>query len=224
MNRRNMLLGGLAVIGLGGWALTSTLGGGNSTPVNPLANAANAQTSDVDTSGIVEMMQGNPDAPVTIIEYASFTCPHCAAFHSGAYKKLKAESIDTGKINFIYREVYFDRFGLWASMVARCGGQEKFFGIADLIYKSQSQWTRAGEPAQIVDELRKIGRLAGLDADTLEACLQDGDTAQSLVAWWEKNGAADGIDSTPSFLINGQKYSNTSFPDMKEIIDTALGG
>lgn len=224
MNRRNMLLGGLAVIGLGGWALTSTLGGGNSTPVNPLANAANAQTSDVDTSGIVEMMQGNPDAPVTIIEYASFTCPHCAAFHSGAYKKLKAEYIDTGKINFIYREVYFDRFGLWASMVARCGGQEKFFGIADLIYKSQSQWTRAGEPAQIVDELRKIGRLAGLEADTLEACLQDGDTAQSLVAWWEKNGAADGIDSTPSFLINGQKYSNMSFPDMKEIIDTALGG
>ncbi|MGB3246811.1 MAG: DsbA family protein [Sulfitobacter sp.] len=222
MNRRNMILGGFALLGLGGWALTSNMGSSNSTPVNPLANAANAQSAEVDTSGILEMVQGDVDAPVTIIEYASFTCPHCAAFHNGNYKKLKADYIDSGKVKFIYREVYFDRFGLWASMVARCGGPEKFFGISDLIYKSQSEWTRAGEPAQIVDELRKIGRLAGLDNDTLEACLQDGDTAQNLVAWWEQNGQADGIDSTPSFLIDGKKYSNMAYPDMKEIIDAAL--
>ena len=98
---------------------------------------------------------------MTVVEYASFTCPHCATFHNDTFKKLKADYIDSGKVKFIYREVYFDRYGLWASMVARCGGQEKFFGIADLIYKSQSEWTRAGEPAAIVDELRKIGRLAG---------------------------------------------------------------
>jgi protein-disulfide isomerase len=223
MQRRNLILGGFAVAGLGGWALTSNLtGGGNSTPVNPLASAANAQTADIDTSIIQDMVLGNPDADVTVIEYASYTCPHCASFHEGPYKQLKADFIDTGKIRFIYREVYFDRYGLWASMIARCGGPEKFFGITDLIYRGQAIWTRAGEPAAIVDELRKIGRLAGLESDTLEACLQDATMAQTLVAWWEENGRADGINSTPSFVINGTKHSNMAYANMKELIEAEL--
>ncbi|MGC1496217.1 MAG: DsbA family protein [Sulfitobacter sp.] len=222
MNRRNMILTAFAALGVGGWALTSTMGNKNSTPVNPLASAANAQTTDVDTSSISDMMIGNPDAPVTIIEYASYTCPHCAAFHAGPFKQLKAEYIDTGKINFIYREVYFDRFGLWASMVARCGGQDKFFGISDLIYKGQPEWTRAGEPAAIAAELSKIGRLAGLDSDTLDACLKDGANAETLIAWEKQNREGDNITSTPSFVINGKLHSNMSYTDMKEIIDAAL--
>ena len=227
MNRRNLLLGSVAVLGLGGWYMTSN----RSTttvafPDAPLPGAANAQTTsgDVDISLIPDMISGNPDATVEVIEYASFTCPHCATFQTGAYKKLKTEYIDTGKIKFIYREVYFDRFGLWASLIARCGGEEKFFGIADLIYADQEGWSRAGDPAAIVEELRKIGRLAGLDNETLEACLQDGDRAQSLVAWYQENSKADGIDSTPSFVINGKKHSNMSFEDMKVIIDEALAG
>ena len=227
MNRRNMILGGVAVVGLGGWALSSTLlGGGNSSTATPVAagtGAANAQTTDVDISSIPDMVQGNPDAPVTVIEYASYTCPHCARFHTGAYQQLKADFIDTGKIKFIYREVYFDRYGLWASMIARCGGQEKFFGINDLLYKSQSTWARAGEPAAIVDELRKIGRLAGLDNTTLEACLQDADQAQTLMSWWEANSQADGIQSTPSFVIDGKLHSNMAYPAMKALIEDALG-
>ena len=126
-------------------------------------------------------------------------------------------------MKFVYREVYFDRVGLWASMVARCGGQEKFFGISDLLYKGQSEWTRAGDPAAVVDDLRKIGRIAGLDSDKLEACLNDGDTAQSLVAWFEKNAADDGVRSTPSFVIDGTTYNNMSYDEMKGILDKALG-
>lgn len=227
MNRRNLLLGTVATLGLGGWYMTSN----RSTtmvafPDAALPGAANAQTTsgDVDTSSITEMMIGNPDATVEVIEYASFTCPHCATFHEGAFKKLKAEYIDTGKINFIYREVYFDRFSLWASLIARCGGEEKYFGIADLIYADQANWSGAGDPAAIVEELRKIGRLAGLENEALEACLQDGEQAQALVAWYQKNAEADGIDSTPSFVINGKKHANMSYEDMKEIIDTALAG
>ena len=220
MNRRNILLGGVAVFGFSAWNMTS----GSFFDASRLPGAANAQTADaeVDTSGIVEMVIGNPESTVEIIEYASFTCPHCATFHAGPFKQLKKEYIDTGKIKFVYREVYFDRFGLWASLVARCGGQAKFFGIADMIYAGQSQWTRAGEPAAIVEELRKIGRLAGMDNDKLEACLQDGEKAQALVAWFQKNSEADDIDSTPSFVINGKKYSNMSYDDMKKIIDEAL--
>ncbi|MDG1168395.1 MAG: DsbA family protein [Sulfitobacter sp.] len=224
MQRRNMILGALAVLGLGGWAISGNKSV-NSTAIGVLPGPANAQSTsaDVDTSLITDMVQGDPDATVTVIEYASFTCPHCAAFHEGPYKQLKADYIDTGKIKFIYREVYFDRPGLWASMVARCGGQDKFFGIAELIYKGQSTWARAGEPAAIVDELRKIGRLAGLDNDTLESCLQDATQAQTLVAWYQENGERDEITSTPSFLINGTKHSNMAYADMKALIDAELG-
>ncbi len=224
MNRRTFILGSVAVLGLGGWALSSKLGTPNSTAITPLASAANAQTTgaEVDTSGVQEMVLGNAEAKVTITEYASFTCPHCAAFAEGPYKQLKADYIDTDKVKFVYREVYFDRFGLWASMVARCGGPEKFFGISDLIYKGQSEWTRAGEPAAIVEELRKIGRLAGLDNEKLDACLQDSTQAETLVAWFKENAEADDISSTPSFLINGKKYSNMPYEDMKKLIDEAL--
>lgn len=223
MDRRNAILAGFAAVGLGGWYLTSSRGV-QGLPENPLIGAANAQSSDeaVDTSTITEMVLGNPDAAVEVVEYASFTCPHCAAFHQGPYKQLKADFIDTGKIRFVYREVYFDRFGLWASLVARCGGEEKFFGIVDLIYAGQSEWSRAGDPAAIVEELRKIGRLAGMDNDTLEACLQDGDQARTLVAWFQENQEADDVTGTPSFLINGTKYSNMPYAEMKQIIEGEL--
>lgn len=204
-----------------------------SAPSNPLDNAqatallgaANAQEAgaEVDTSTVIDMAIGNPDAPVTVIEYASYTCPHCGRFHTGPFKELKADYIDTGKINFIYREVYFDRFGLWASAVARCAGPDKFFGITDLLYSGQSEWTRAGggDPSAIVDELRKIGRLAGLSSDAIEACLQDGDNLRTLVAWYQENAERDGVQSTPSFIIDGRMYNNMGYDEMKRLIDEA---
>jgi protein-disulfide isomerase len=224
MQRRHFILGGAALLGLGGYALTSGFGG-KGLPVNPLASAANAQSTSAEAGPIQEMVAGDPEAAVEVIEYASFTCPHCANFHAGPYKQLKADYIDTGKIRFVYREVYFDRYGLWASMIARCPGDaERFFGIADLIYKGQADWTRAGDPAAIVAELRKIGRLAGLDEEALNACLQDAEKAQALVAWDEENRTAAGVNSTPSFVINGQKYSNMPYEEMKQIIEGALAG
>lgn len=221
MSRMMIISAAVAVIGLGAYFVT-TPSSTSVTPADPFG-AANAQeAADIDTSSIVDMTLGNPDAPVTVIEYASYTCPHCARFHQDAYKQLKADYIDTGKINFVYREVYFDRYGLWASMIARCAGStEAFFGMTDLIYENQSEWSRAGEPSAIVGELRKIGLLAGLDGDTLEACLQDADKARTLVAWYQQNASEDGIESTPSFMINGQRYTNMSYPEMAELIDAA---
>ena len=218
MNRLALLAIAVIAVGIGAYVLFAP--SQNAEPMN-LTAAANAQeASDIDISGIVEMQIGNADAPVTVIEYASYTCPHCANFHNGPYKQLKAEYIDTGKINFVYREVYFDRFGLWASGIARCAGPEKFFGITDLIYEQQSQWARAQDPAQIIENLRRIGRLAGLNDDQMTACLQN-DELRPLVAWFQQNAAADQIDSTPSFVINGTKYSNMAYPRLAEILDAA---
>ncbi len=187
--------------------------------------AVNAQeAADVDTSMVAEMSLGNPDAPVTVIEYASFTCPHCGSFHANEFKRMKAEYIDTGMINFIYREVYFDRFGLWAGMVARCGGEERYFGIVDLLYENQRDWTASGDPAQIAGNLRRIGRAAGLGEEEVNACLSDADMAQAMVAVYQENATADDVSSTPSFLVNGEKVAGNNYPEVKRLIDEALGG
>ncbi|MEY4696891.1 MAG: hypothetical protein RIT14_1319 [Pseudomonadota bacterium] len=165
---------------------------------------------------------GDPNAKVQITEYASFTCPHCANFHATVWGPLKAEYIDTGKVHFTYREVYFDRSGLWAAMVARCGGEMRYFGIVDMLFDQQKEWAGTDDPNQVVLNLKTIGRAAGMDDATLDACLKDGEKAAAMVAQYEKNFAADGIQGTPSFIINGEKHSNMSFDDMKAIIDAEL--
>lgn len=209
MDRRTLMLSGLALAGA-----TST----------PFFGAAFAQSAaDVDTSGVVDMAQGDPDAPVTLIEYASFTCPHCASFHAGPYKQLKEEFIDTGKINFVYREVFFDRPGLWAAIVARCGdgAENRYFGIADLLYERQREWT-SGAPEQVVGQLRTIGKTAGLTDAQLDSCFTDADGAEALYAYYLQNAEADGVDSTPTFMINGVKHRNMPYEDMKALLDDAL--
>jgi protein-disulfide isomerase len=165
---------------------------------------------------------GSADAPVKITEYASFTCPHCATFHANVWPQLKAEYVDTGKVHFTYREVYFDRYGLWAAMVARCGGEMRYFGIVDMLFDQQQEWAASDDPNVVVGNLRTIGKAAGLDDASLDACMKDGAKAEAMVAHFETNMAADGIEGTPSFMINGEKHSNMSFADMKGIIEAKL--
>jgi protein-disulfide isomerase len=224
-------------------ALFVSLNGGMATamsdssavPAEATTTASDTTASDTTTAGgtdsgpatdapvVLEMVLGSADAPVEIVEYASFTCPHCARFHDQVLPKLKAEYIDTGKVRLVYREVYFDRFGLWAGMVARCGGEERYFGIADLMYKNQKEWIGSGsEPATIVENLRRIGKTAGISDAELDVCMADGDKAQAMVSLYEENAARDGINSTPSFLIDGTKFSNISYEDFSAELDARL--
>ena len=200
----------------------------NETTVSSALGAAFAQENseaEIDTSSIVEMTMGPEDAPVKIIEYASFTCPHCASFHADQFKQLKADFIDTGDVHFIYRDVYFDKFGLWASMVARCAGPERFFGISDMIYEQQREWIGSGQdPVEISNNLRRIGKIAGIGEAQLDACLSDADKAQTLVAWYKENAEADAVTSTPTLIINGEKHGNMTYSDLKEIIEGLISG
>ncbi len=221
MKRRTLIATGGAAVLVGG-ALALNLGAPQS---NLLVGMANAQSdTTADPSLIPDMVMGSADAPVKITEYASYTCPHCADFHATVWPQLKADYIDNGQVQFTYREVYFDRFGLWASMIARCGGEMRFFGVTDLIYDKQREWTASGDPATIAEELRKLGRTAGLSDDMIEACMSDAEQAQNLVAWFEQNAEADAVTSTPTFIINGTKHSNMAYADMKAIIDAAIAG
>jgi len=191
------------------------------TPAMATAQADDAATA-ADTSTVVDMALGDDDAPVTMIEYASFTCPHCATFHAEIMPQLKRDYIDTGKVRFIHREVFFDRYGLWAGIVARCGGEMRYFGVADMIYARMGEWTRGADAAAVADNLRRIGRTAGLSDDQLDACLTDGGKAQALVTWYQDNATRDGVESTPSFVIDGERFSNMSYAELRRILDDKI--
>ncbi len=182
-----------------------------------------AQTTSTDAAPEVpDMVLGNPESKVVLTEYASYTCPHCANFHTAVFKDLKRDYIDTDKIKFVYREVYFDRYGLWAGMVARCGGDMRYFGIQDILYNTQQEWAGSDDPATVVENLRRIGRTAGLEDAALDACLNDGAMAQAMVTKFQTDSEADGINSTPSFMLNGKKHSNMNYADLKALLDAEL--
>ncbi|MEL6768960.1 MAG: DsbA family protein [Pseudomonadota bacterium] len=167
-----------------------------------------------------DVILGAEDAPVTVIEYASYTCPHCAAFHRDTFPAIKEKYIDSGKVKFIMREVYFDRYGLWASMVARCGGERGFYPISEMFLKQQASWARADD---VAGEIRKIGRVNGLSTQQIDACLNDEDFARALVARYQETSEADGVRSTPSFVIDGQLTSgNMGVEDFSRLLDNAL--
>jgi len=184
-----------------------------------LPGAGRAQTRE-----IFEMSLGAPDAPVTLVEYAMFTCPHCKAFHEEVFPQIKKNFIDTGKVRLVYREVYFNRPSLWAAMIARCAPADRYFGIVDLLFERQAEWSGAFDSEPMMKELYSIGRQAGLSDEEMEACVTDRDFAEALVAEFQKNATADGIDATPTFLIDGEKVSNMNYADFEARLNEALDG
>ncbi|NUB46336.1 DsbA family protein [Fertoebacter nigrum] len=226
-------LAALALVVAGGLGLWAFGGAGVQTAGQSLlpVTAAMAQETGsapaeapAETPVVPDMVMGNADAKVTLTEYASYTCPHCATFHASVFKQVKAEYIDTGKVKFVLREVYFDRYGLWAAMVARCGGEMRYFGISDILFNTQQEWAASDDAMTVVENLRKIGRTAGMDDATLNACLEDGAMAQALVTTYQANAEADDVQSTPTLLVNGEKHGNMSYEELKTILDAALEG
>lgn len=171
---------------------------------------------------VPEITMGAADAPVQLIEYASFTCPHCATFHSEVLPRLKADYIDSGRVFYTYREVYFDRYGLWAALVARCAGPERYVGMADLLYGTQREWSTLRDPAEGAAALRRLGRVGGLEEAQLEACLSDIDLARAMVAKSEADMRAHDIRGTPSMVIDGKTYSNMPYEELRALIEAAL--
>ena len=237
MNRNLLLIVSLGVLIAGG-AFFLLSGDGEpqmgevnmtETVASPEADAAgegaanSPEAEAVDTSGVIEMALGDPDAPVTIVEYSSFTCPHCATFNQGVFRQLMEEYVETGQVHFIKREVYFDAYGLWAALVARCGGAERYHGIVEMIYQQQRRWAGSNDGAEVASNLRRIGRQAGLDNDQLDACLADRAKATALMEVYRSNAERYGIRATPSFVINGELHGNMSLAEFRDVIAQAAG-
>ena len=170
-----------------------------------------------------EMVKGEESAPVVMIEYASLTCSHCAEFYKSVFPKLKKNYIDKGLLRMIHREIYFDRVGLWAALIARCSNnKEKYFGILKILYEDQERWSGSNDNDTIVEELLKISAKAGMSRDSAISCLEDEKKALDLVREFKSYVKKDEIESTPTFVINGIKYSNRSYEELKEIIEKNL--
>jgi len=189
----------------------------NETSFPGLAHAQEAATGEL----LDDPFIGDENAPIEIIEYASFTCPHCANFHKDVYPDLKANYIDKGHAKFVLREVYFDKYGLWAGMLARCAGPDRYFGVVDLLFERQRDWV-ARNDADTVNGLYRLGRIAGMDDATMEACLKDNDQAKALVADYQAKAGADGVRATPSFVIDGKLESNMSYSAFEELLNAKL--
>jgi len=167
-----------------------------------------------------EMVMGNADAPVTIIEYASMTCPHCANFHENTLPAIKEKYIDTGKARLIFREFPFDSRAAAAFMVARCAPAEQYFPLVDVMFKQQATWVRAEDPRQ---PLLQIARLAGFTQESFEACLKNQPVLDKLLAVREKAAKEFKVESTPTFFINGEMHAGAlPVEEMSKIIDKFL--
>ena len=188
------------------------------TPAPAEAATAEAPKAEV----LPDIPMGAEDAPLTIYEYASFTCGHCANFHDENWPKLKADYIDTGKVKFVQRDIYFDAVGLWAGILARCGGDAKYYPVSDMLFDEQKTWLSGQSGDEIAANLRKIGLKAGLTEDQMNACWEDTAKVEQLVATFQTNATADAIDATPTFIIGGEKVKNQPWDDMKAIIDGKL--
>ncbi|MDO8605520.1 MAG: DsbA family protein [Phaeospirillum sp.] len=169
----------------------------------------------------IDQVLGRPDAPLTIIEYASTTCSHCAAFHKTTMPKLKAEWIDTGRAKLIFRDFPTGPQGLsvGASMIAHCATPERYFGLLGLIMEHQEKWMGSKNP---LAELKKLAMLAGLGEDKVDACLKRQDLATDIKDRAKDGNEKLGVDSTPSFIINGKLMVGAqSFEELDKALKAA---
>jgi len=145
---------------------------------------------------------GSTDAPVTIIEYASMTCPHCANFDVNVFPALKSRYIDTGKVRYILREFPLDPLAAAGFMLARCAGENKYFDMVHVLFKQQKEWV---VPKPLVP-LRKIAEEVGFTEASFDACLADNELLKRINEVRERAAAQFGVNSTPTFFINGRIY------------------
>lgn len=155
---------------------------------------------------------------VTLIEYASATCPHCAAFHSEAYKPLKAEFIDSKKIRFVFREFPLNDAALAAFMVARAANKDAYFPLIDVFFETLQTWAQG----DVAENLFNIAKQAGFTREKFDATLKDSELAKKILAIKEA-GEKFGVEGTPTFFLNGEIYEgDRTFDAMKKVIDPLL--
>ncbi|MBL8584543.1 MAG: DsbA family protein [Rhizobiaceae bacterium] len=229
---RRSVLSALAVSPAALWlASCSDSGAGTSATDAVTTGSTTADVAAPKSAGTVDMAKlleagslpdkvlGSADAPVTIVEYASMTCPHCAHFHETTLPELKTKYIDTGKVRLILREFPFDPRAEAGFMLARCSN-DNYFAMVDVLFKQQKNWVGVDDAKSA---LLQISKLAGFSQESFEACLTDQKLLDDVRAVRDRGAKDFGVDSTPTFFINGNKYPGAmTIAEMSAIIDPLL--
>jgi protein-disulfide isomerase len=230
ITRRDFALGTSAV------ALSLTLAGWSGFVPPALAQQDPPAAELAKIGPLGEMSLGSEQAPVTIIEYASMTCPHCAHFHETTYPELKKRYIDTGKVRFIFREFPLDRLAAAAFMLARCSAQgagpdqspgaaspaaasQRYFAMIETLFAQQKEWAvqRPLEP------LMNITKQAGFTQQTFEECLKNQQVLDGIEDVRQRAAQKLNVQSTPTFFINGKLYRGSmDINDMAKAIDPLI--
>ncbi|WP_312943409.1 DsbA family protein [Agrobacterium sp.] len=217
MTRRN-LLGSVALA-----AVCVTL------PISLVSDYASAQElpqsiGDVDMTEVLkpgplpDKALGDANAPVKIVEYMSMTCPHCANFHNNTFDKIKEKYIDSGKVYFVIREFPFDPRAAAAFMLARCAPENQYYPFVSMLFKQQQTWATAQDARAA---LLQMSKLAGFSQESFEACLTNQKLLDDVNATMQRGAGEFGVNSTPTFIINGKKYAgDMSLESMSALIDS----
>jgi protein-disulfide isomerase len=223
-NRREALKIGLRLaMGVAALALAAT------SPLAPAALAQRKKAAPTEVSvdelmkpgSLPDLVLGNADAPITVVEYASMTCGHCAHFHTTVFPTLKEKYVDTGKVRFIMREFPLDNLAAAASMLARCAGEGKTFPFISVLFAKQDDWAFVKTDPR--PELLKFAKQAGFTQESFEQCLTDQKLLDDISAVRARAADTFGVNSTPTFFINGKKFTgDQSIEAMAKEIDPYL--
>jgi protein-disulfide isomerase len=212
---RRAFTAALSLAGLAGLAGVS--------PLRLITEVMAQAASDVaKPQSLPDMALGPASASVTIVEYASMTCPHCAAFDEAVFPKIKSAYIDTGKVRYVFREFPLDIKAAAGSMLARCIAKDdagKYFAVVDMLFRQQNEWVTKNT----TETLTRIGKQAGLSQQAVEACLKDQSLLDKIAADQKYASEMLKVDSTPTFFINGEKIKGeTTFEEFSKRIDSLL--
>jgi protein-disulfide isomerase len=176
----------------------------------------------MEPSPLGEKTLGDPNAPVTVIEYASMTCSHCQNFHETTFDAFKAKYIDTGKVFFVFREFPLDPLAAGAIMLARCAPNDRYFEMVDLLFNKQREWAFVDDP---VSALLDLSKQTGFTEDTFRACLTNQELLDGVNVVRDRAAEKFGVNATPTFFINGEKHAGAlTLEQMDQILQPLLAG
>lgn len=203
-------------------AVSPTAGNAPAAAPAPAPGGQMASTAPA-AGGLAEMAMGPADAKVTVVEYMSLTCPHCAAFHRDVLPQIKTTYIDTNKIRFVFRDFPLDGVAYGAAIVARCMGEEnpgRYHGFVDILFRQQERWARSPEP---LGEVKRIAQVAGLSGEAFDACLKNEKVANGILQGRQEAVDRYKIGATPSFLVNGKLLEGgQSFAQFQAVLNPLL--
>ncbi len=229
MNFRHIVALAIAVaVGVIGIVVYQVAGQRSGTQASGSAAAGSSAAPAAAASGTVapaalqvkptDRVLGNREAPITIVEYASLTCPHCATFHSSVLPKLKTDWIDSGKAKLVYRDFPLDGVALRAAVIAQCMPADRYFAFLDVLYKGQEQWATSPDPAAAISRLARLG---GMGQEQIDACVANKSIEEAILQTRIEGSEQLRISGTPSIYVNGRRAVDTSAAGMEELLKAA---